>query len=78
MAQEINEVGTIRRNIEENVIFTSRVLRNIQIRQDVILIEYENVSDRGNSPVSVSIPAEKFEESEMCLWNAIDKVRKEV
>lgn len=76
MAQEINQVGTIRKNIEQNVIFNKRVLGNIYVRDgENVLVEYTNMSSDGNVTEAITIPFDLFNKAEVCLWQAIDEVR---
>lgn len=75
MAQTIKKVGTIIAEVEKNVVFNNRELRELKITENEnVVVNYVNLSDEGSKEMTAVVPFDLFHEKvEQSLWEAIDE-----
>ena len=75
MAQTIKKVGTIIAEVEKNVVFNNRELRELKITENEnVVVNYVNLSDEGSKGMTAVVPFDLFHEKvEQSLWEAIDE-----
>jgi len=75
MAQTIKKVGTIIAEVEKNVIFNNRELRELKITENEnVVVNYVNLSDEGSKEMTAVVPFDLFNEKvEQALWEVIDE-----
>lgn len=77
VVQEIQEKGKIITEIEKEVIFHTRQLKNIAVEDgQSVYITYVNKADDGEEENTVSIPYESFATvAESGLWGLVDRFK---